>query len=73
MYLVCTLKFLIEEQTQISEQGVLFLKIANRADPNKQAGKNFFQNLINKHGGINEQARIHKYIKSRGLFCILFS
>ena len=43
-----TLKFLIEEQSLISKQGVLFLKFTNQAGPNERAG--WVKSLkLNKH------------------------
>ena len=43
------LKFLIEEQTQIREQGVLFLKFTNRAGLNKRAGWEKRKKILNEH------------------------
>ena len=47
-YLI-TLKFLIEEQTQIREQGVLFLKFTIRAGLNKRAGWEKSDKILNEH------------------------
>ena len=44
-----TLKFLMEEQTQIREQGVLFLKFTNRAGHNKRAGWEKSDKIRNEH------------------------